>query len=225
MGQVWGYRSGRTHGAERQAPAAARGLTIALARQSGTPAADIARAVGAELDWPVYDHQLLQRVARELDLPVKALEPLDEQPQGWFLDHLQTTAPRAPISEARYVHCLTGVIRELAERGRCVIVGRGAAQILPARSTLRVHLVGHLEDRVAALRDGCGLAWRAAARRVLELDRAWTRFVQGHFHRDPAPPQSYDLVVNTSHWSVPRCAAVIAEAARSLAATLQNAAE
>jgi cytidylate kinase len=226
LGQGRGYRSGRTSATKRQATTTTnRGLTIALARQPGTPAADVARAVGTQLGWPVYDRELLERVAQEVNVPVKVLEPLDEQPQSWFLECLQTIAVPARISESRYVHHLTMVIQELADAGRCVIIGRGAAHILPARSTLRVHLVGDLEDRVAAFRAGCGLEWRAAGRRVMELERAWTRFVLDTFHRDPRLPHSYDLVLNTSQWPAARCADVIAQSARSLTATLQTATE
>jgi cytidylate kinase len=220
LGQVWGYRSGHANVTKRAAPAAARGLTIALARQPGTPAGEVARAVGAQLDWPVYDRELLQRVAEEMGLPVRSIEPFDEQPPRWFLDCLQMVGAPSPAGESRYVHHLTRVIRTLGEVGLCVIVGRGAAQILPARTTLRVHLVGHLEDRVAAVRDGCGLDWNAAGRRVVQLERAWTRFVLDNFHRDPQPAHSYDLVLNTSQWPVERCGDLIVQAARSLAATV-----
>jgi len=36
-------------------------ITIAISRQAGSSGADIARAVGARLGWPVYDHELLTR--------------------------------------------------------------------------------------------------------------------------------------------------------------------
>jgi hypothetical protein len=42
------------------------------------------------------------------------------------------------------------------------------------------------------------LSWREAARKVEEVGRAWTRFVEKDFDKDPVPPHSYDLVLNAS---------------------------
>jgi hypothetical protein len=48
---------------------------------------------------------------------------------------------------AAYVHHLSQAILSLGAHGRCVIIGRGAAQILPAQTTLRVRLIGPRERR------------------------------------------------------------------------------
>ena len=46
--------------------AAAPAFTIALSREAGTYGAAIARAVADRLSWPVYDSELMQRIANEL---------------------------------------------------------------------------------------------------------------------------------------------------------------
>jgi len=54
----------------------------------------------------------------------------------------------------------------------------------------------------------------AAAERVRELDRERTRFVRDHVLKDPEDPRQYDLVLNTSHFSVTACADLITDALR-----------
>src|SRR5262249_41409867 len=48
-----------------------------------------------------------------------------------------------------------------AAHGECIIVGRGAAQVLPPKTTLRVRMVGPLQDRITATQHryhcSCGL--------------------------------------------------------------------
>jgi len=215
LGRACFYRSGRDvvrdHGARRDG----RGLTVALDREAGTPAAEVARAVGALLGWPVHDHELLERVARDLGRPVWALEAVDEKPHNWLLDCLEGLTSAAGASEARFFHHLARVVHELAAEGRCVIVGRGAAQILPPRSTLRVLLAGPRERRVAAFRRRFQTGNAEANRQVAEADRAWSRFVAEHFGRGPASPDDYDLVLDATRWTVAECADLIAEAVRS----------
>jgi hypothetical protein len=208
------YRSGREAIRDSGAPHDGRALTVALDREAGTPAAEVARAVGALLGWPVHDRELLERVARDLGRPVWALEAVDEKPHNWLLDCLEGLTSAAGASEARFFHHLACVIHELGAEGRCVIVGRGAAQILPPSSTLRVLLAGAREPRVAAFRRRFQEGRKEASRHVEEADRRWSRFVAEIFGRGPASPDDYDLVVNVSRWTVAECAELIAEAVR-----------
>ena len=211
------YRAGQDAAASQGAPPDGRPRTVALDREAGTPAAEVAHAVGARLGWPVHDHELLERVARDLGRPVRMLEAIDEKPHNWLLDCLEGFTSAAGVSEGRFYHQLARLIHELGAAGRCVLVGRGAAQILPPRSTLRVLLVGPRDDRIAAFRRSRE-GREEAARRIEEADREWSRFLAEHFGRGAASPHDYDLVLNTSRWSVEECADLIAEAVQPEAA-------
>jgi cytidylate kinase len=185
-------------------------LTVALERQPGTPVAEVSREVGRLLDWPVYDHELVERLAADMGVPVSEVEAVDETAQGWLLDCLEgfsSTAGR----ELKYVHHLRLLLGSLAEQGNCVIVGRGAAQFLPPASTLRVWLVANPEDRAISSRSH--VSSHEAARVAHEKWRRQASFVRKYHCKDPARPDNYDLVLNTSQWPAAHCARVIAAAA------------
>ncbi len=187
-------------------------LTIALSRQAGTPAAEVAGEVGRRLGWPVYDEELPRRVAHELGLDVRQLERFDERRQSWLLECIESLAAAPNVSESIYVLRLVKVIQSLGAKGNCILVDRGAAYILPPRSTLCVRLVGAREDRAAALARRLGLTHREAERKVDELDRERASFIRDHFRRDPLDPLNFDLILNTSHLSPRACASQIVEA-------------
>ena len=195
-------------------------LTIALSRQAGTPGTSVAREVGARLGWPVYDHELLQRIAQEMGLRVLLLESVDERRQSWLRECIEAFAsapvPGEYVSESAFVRHLTETVLSLGTHGGCVIVGRGATQLLAPQSTLRVRLVGMLADRVAAVSRRFGLSPKEAERRVQEIERERLHFVRAHFHKDPADPANYDLILNSSRWSVAECAELVIQAARAL---------
>ena len=71
--------------AEARSTATTTGITIALAREAGAPGTSVAQEVGKRLGWPVYDHQLLERIAQEMGLRVNLLETIDERRQSWIL--------------------------------------------------------------------------------------------------------------------------------------------
>src|SRR5881392_3313234 len=68
----------------------AHGPTIAISRQVGARGAAVAQALGARLGWRVYDHELLDRIAQEMNVEVAALKSLDEQGTNWLQDSLES---------------------------------------------------------------------------------------------------------------------------------------
>jgi hypothetical protein len=187
-------------------------LTIALARQAGTPAEEIALEVSGRLGWPIYSHELLERISQDLHVPVQNLERIDERGVGWVLEYIQGFGQAGQVSEELYVHRLAALIRALGARGRCILVGRGAAQILPPETTLRVSLIGNLKDRIEAVSRSQHLSREQAARKLNDRTRARVRFIRNHFYKDPTTPDNYDLVLNTSAWTPSACATMIEQA-------------
>lgn len=192
----------------------ATGMTVALSRQTGTPGEAIARAVAARLDWPVFDHELLERMADDMHVRVDQLESVDEQHQSWLLESIEALAPNAAISETSYLRHLVETVCTLAAHGQCVIVGRGAAQILPAATTLRVRVVAPPAWRIARIQRERHLGHREAERNVTTQERQRLAFVKDHFQKDPADPSLYDLVLSAQQLSVEECASLIVAAVR-----------
>jgi cytidylate kinase len=201
-------RSGRRGGA----------FTIALSRESGARGTLTAREVGVRLGWTVYDHELLERIAQEMNLRTSLLESVDEKTVSWLQECAEAFALVPSVSGSAYVRHLVQTLLSLAAHGECVIVGRGAAQILPVETTLRVRLVAPVEWRIVAIGQKLGISREEAARQIERTDRERIRFVKDHFHKDATDPREYDLVLNSSRFSVSQCADLIVEALHRLQA-------
>jgi cytidylate kinase len=195
-----------------------RAFTIALSRESGARGTSTAREVGARLGWTVYDHELLERIAQEMKLRTSLLESVDEKRVSWLRACVEAFASVPSVSGSAYVRHLTETLYSLATHGECVIVGRGAAQILPVETTLRVRLVAPVEWRIVAMSKKLGVSKEEAARQVETIDRERVRFVKDHFRKEATDPRQYDLVLNSSRYSVGECADLIVEGLRRLQA-------
>lgn len=193
-------------------------FSIALAREAGTQSTLVAREVGRRLNWTVYDRELVEQIARDMDLRTKLLESVDEKRASMVQESFDVFLSVPLVSGSAYVHHLIKTVLVLGSHGECVIVGRGAAFILPAATTLRVRLVAPLSDRIVTLSHNLALSPEEAARRVRQIDRERSDFIEDHFREDPADPRNYDLVLGTSRLSVADCADVIIETLRHLQA-------
>jgi cytidylate kinase len=194
-------------------------FSIAIGREAGAGASSIAQEVGRRLGWTVYDRDLVERIAQEMGLRATLLESLDERHTSWLSESMQqflSTTAGPYVSESAFFRHLAETILALGTHGECVIVGRGSGMILPAERTLRVRLVAPVKDRVARTAERLGQSLEAAAQHVQSLDHARARFVRDHFRKDPEDPRNFDLVLNTSRFSVHACADLIVDALHRL---------
>lgn len=204
----WGWPS--SAGESRARP----GCTVAISRERGAGGGAVARRIGALLDWPVYDRELLDQVAEESGLRAELLESIDEKRSRGLLQRLEAFAGVQTMTGAAYARRLAEIMLALSVHGHCVIVGRGAAAFLPRSSTLRVRFVAPRDIRISRIRDRLGLPEAEVLAHVDKVDRDRQAFVRQHFGADVADLQSYDLVVNTARYTDELAAALVADAVR-----------
>jgi cytidylate kinase len=191
-------------------------ITIAISRQAGSRGADIARAVGARLGWPVYDHELLSRIAAEKGLNERLLHSFDERCPHWLQDILDGFSTEYRPTEHTYLKQLVKLVASLGEVGHCVIVGRGAGHVLPAETTLRVRVVAPRAMRVAKTEKWLGVQRAEAERWVDRTDAERTRFIVEHFNKNPDDALLYDVILNSGRYSLEECTDLIVQAAKYL---------
>lgn len=203
------WESGRTGLSDEDTPPE---VTIAITREAGARGAEVAQALGLRLSWPVYDKELLQRIAEEMGLRASLLESVDEKRGSWLRECMEAFFSVPSVNVDAYARHLVETLLSLAAHGACVVVGRGAAQVLPPMSTLRVRLVADRRDRIASIQQRMDMSREEAEKWIEKTDRERTQFVTDRFLKDPSDPHIYDLVLNTSRWSVPECVDIVVRA-------------
>jgi cytidylate kinase len=184
-------------------------FSIAISRQAGALGKTVATEIARRLGWPVYDKEILDKVAEQMRKPTFRVEGIDERPVNWLEDCLRAFSLAEHVNPSAYHKHLVGVVRGLGLIGRCVIVGRGATCILPPETTLRVRLVAELPDRQKVMARLHKLSPAEAARLVDKTDKERTNFVRSHFRTDATAAEQYDLVLNTSRMSPEECAQTV----------------
>jgi hypothetical protein len=191
-------------------------FVVTVSREAGALGNAVATEVGGRLGWPVYDRNILDKIAEELGRPQSRLQSIDERPTRWLEECLSGLMDQYHVSSNVYLKHLFAAVRGLGEVGGCVIVGRGANFLLPAETTLRVRLVASPEDRAREVARRLGVSLAEATAWADSTERERRAFIQQHFRADPADPHRYDLVVNMSRLGVSDAADVIVETLRRL---------
>jgi cytidylate kinase len=195
-------------------------FTIAFSQEAGASGSLIAHAVGERLGWPVYEREGVQQIAESLGEQANLRARLDEKHSAALQEFLNTQLSRPAVEDSAFMRAHVQTLLLLATRGECIIVGRGAAQLLPFETTVRVRVIAPLENRIASVGRRFNVPREEAIRRVATTDRYRSRFVEEHFGKDPADPRFYDLVLNSSRLSVDACAELVVATLRHLQARM-----
>lgn len=184
---------------------------VAVSRQFGSGGARIGRALAQRLDFQYADREILAEAARALKLEAADLEPLEERTASvWerIGELFALGAPDTPfipptlpsVSESQLFEVEQQVIRSIAERGRAVIVGRGAAHTLgDSNAILRVFLHAPLPERVTLAMAEYGFDDREAAEGVVRgSDAARAKFVRALTGKDWCDATLYDISLDTA---------------------------
>ena len=110
-------------------------LTIGCEYGSGGP--DIAKMIAKDLGYPCYDRAIIDRIIEETGLSKEMAEKLEAgvEVRGRSQVLQNTASPsKYSILTDRVVYLQTQIIRKLAGRGPCVIVGRCSDYVLRDRT-------------------------------------------------------------------------------------------
>jgi cytidylate kinase len=190
----------------------ARFQLIALSREAGAGGGAIARQVGRRLGWKVFDHELLEAIARRMEVPIEEARSYDELAPSVIQDWLLPLSEEHYAPHEAYLDHLAKLVDSIGRAGNAVIVGRGAGFLLPRDRTLNVRVVAPLKVRAHKLAERLGVSTRTSRRAARDLDRRAARFARVMHHVDAADPHHYDLVVDAHSLGVEITVEVIVRA-------------
>ena len=176
------------------------GPYVTISREAESGGAEIALQIGTRLGWSVLDRELVNELARRLELEPRLLQLMDETNVGWFSETLLNLFNSRLVLQNSYVSMLSRVIALAAFDGRVIIVGRGANLVLPPDDGLRIRVVAPRALRLAALAERENLDRRTAGVRLDEVDSSRAEFIRRQFHADLRDATLYDLVVDSARF-------------------------
>ncbi len=116
---------------------------ITIGRQFGSGGKRVGQKLSEALDIPLYDEELLDRAAKDSGMCQEIFEKFDEAPNRSFLYSLVTDSHMMGFStntfvdeepmEQKVFDAQSEAIKEIADEGPCILVGRCADYILRDR--------------------------------------------------------------------------------------------
>lgn len=189
---------------------------ITISREYGAGGRVIGRMIAKQLGIPVYDKELVEKVAEESGFAPKFIEEHGEQSPNKSLFSYAFAPQGVPgimngLSTSDYLwNIQCDIILKLADQGACVIVGRNADYILKDRQdVLHVFLHSDLSNRVSRIAQLQELTEKWTEDKILEWDKRRSVNYQHYTGRTWGVTQNYDLCLDTGTLGFEQCADII----------------
>jgi cytidylate kinase len=190
----------RSHRNEPAGPVVpvARFRNVCISREAGAGGGTIARMVGIRLGWKVYDHELLEAIARRMEVPADEVRGIDELAPSVVQDWILPLREEYYAPQEAYLDHLAKLVEAIGRAGESVIVGRGANFLLPRDETMSVRIIAPLKARAVRLAERMHVSIRTARRAARDLDRRRNQFDRTMYRADPTDPHNHDMVLDTN---------------------------
>ncbi|TVR12878.1 MAG: cytidylate kinase-like family protein [Balneolaceae bacterium] len=173
---------------------------ITISREFGALGAALAKYMGARLGFCTWDKEILQAIADKLGSDKKYLETLDENRRETIEDVVVGFLKSS--TNTGYIRTLNQVVRTLEEHGNAIIVGRAANYICTDPKAFHLRVVSPLSVRTRHIAEQQSISKTEAQALITKKDQERAGFSHHHFKKDVANAADYDLILNSSVYTL-----------------------
>lgn len=181
---------------------------ITVGREFGSGGREIGRRLAEKIGFAYYDNEIITEISKKTDLSEQYVQNIvEKKPIISYPIHIGGTfysMPSLQIDQSTVIYreqC--NILREMAERSDCVIVGRCADYILRDYKPFRIFVYADIESKIARCRHKGGenenLSDSELKRKIKLVDKNRSDYYKFYTNQKWGDKLNYDMCVNTTN--------------------------
>ena len=182
---------------------------ITFSRQLGSGGHEVGMRLAKRLGVKFYDKELVDLLAKDGKYDVDFIEANEEKCSppmcpimpGFAMPVFYQDLPSDLIYKGQ-----SKLIRSLAERGPCVVVGRCADYILRNMNPVDCFIYGSLDERInrkmSMIPEGLDFTREEIKKRIIDVDKKRAKYYEFYADRRWGKMEDYDLCISTDNIGV-----------------------
>ena len=195
---------------------------ITICREFGSGGREVGKRLAEILQIPYYDNEIVTELAARTQLAIsyvnqfseKTIEPIQYFPItigrsfGGHMNPKLLQSINIRIEQGK-------LLKELAEKSDCVIVGRCANYILRDFDPLRVFIYAEMDTKIKRCREKAPehehMTDKELKKHILEIDKTRAYYYKSVTNRQWGEKTDYDMMINATHYPIKLIAQIIAQ--------------
>ena len=191
-------------------------LIITIGREFGAEGHEIGSELAERIGFGLYDKDMLAMAAEKSGIDVKVLAPADESYYGHALSPYLTIGRLSPSMGDKLFQLQTEIIRDLAVKGSCIIIGRLADYILRDNpNCIRVFIYAPFEKRTEIIKNKHGISEGEAKKLVKKMDAARREYYTYYSNSKWDRKEGKDILLNRATFGVKVCVDILEAMSRA----------
>ncbi len=180
---------------------------VTIGREFGSGGRELGRKIAEKLGWEFYDKEIISEIAKRTAFSEEYIhEVVENNPHDLFpitVGHTFTFIDTYALQRKQAVFSeQENVIKEMAEKSNCVIVGRCSDYILRKSQPLRLFVYSDAESKIKRCRereDVEHLPEKKLVKIIKRIDKNRAKYYEFYTGRIWGDKLNYDMMVNTSN--------------------------
>ncbi len=181
---------------------------ITIGREFGSGGRELGRRLAEELGYEYYDREIIEEISKRTELSEEYVHHIIEHEPHHLLPI--TIGRSFSYMDTHTIHQLqkvyreqTQVLKDMAEKSNCVIVGRCASYILQDYKPFRIFVHADMDSRVRRCmthmaENGEHFTEKQMKRHIRAVDRGRAKYFAFYTEKKWGDRKNYDLCVNTT---------------------------
>lgn len=193
-------------------------MIITISREFGSGGREVGKRLADELGLAYYDREIITELARETGLTEEYIKNISEKGNYSYPFHfaksfavysgLQSNQTEIMIAQQK-------ILKEIAKKGNCVIVGRGANVILKDYNPMNIFVYADMESKINRCRrkatENENLTDRELENKIIQIDKDRRKYNSIISNQEWGDKRNYHLCINTSGIEIKNVISSIAE--------------
>ncbi len=194
---------------------------ITISREFGSGGREFGRRLAEELGFDYYDKEIISEIAKKTSMSEEFIkEVTDKKPHNLFpitFGHTFIYIDNYyPLHQANDIYIeQNNIIKEMAQRSNCIIIGRCADYILEDKDPFRIFIYADMESKVKRCKErapeGEDLSDKELRKKINSVNKGRAQYYEYYTGRNWGDKLNYDLCINTTNANIKELVEVVAK--------------
>lgn len=178
---------------------------ITISREFGSGGKEIGKRLAEVLGYAYYDAEIIQLLAKETGMTEEYIENISEKgcyPYAFQFAKSFATYSTMQNSQTEILVVQSRILKQIAEKGNCVIVGRGADIVLREYNPMKLFVYASLESKMKRCREKANeteeVTDKELEKKIKEIDKNRQKFYSIISNKEWGKKENYNICINTT---------------------------
>lgn len=196
------------------------GRIITIGREFGSGGREVGRRIADELHIAYYDSEILEEIVKKTPYSEEYIEEITHgRPISLFPIHYANSW--GPVVDPHFQQAIdvyqeqTKILKELAAKSDCVIIGRCADYVLRDMNPFRIFVYSDTKSKIERCeskgKEGELLTEKQMIKRIRYVDKKRRQYYEFYTGQKWGAKENYDLMINTANSDIKKVAKIVAK--------------